>query len=68
MFAVILALVDVNMLWYALPLVVAVSLVYAATRHEAMAPILHHAVRVGGYIVGFMLMIFAVLWVMSLFV
>ena len=66
--AVLLALLDVNMLWYALPLVVAVSLVYAATRHETMAPILHHAVRAGTYIVGFMLVIFAVLWFLSLWV
>ena len=27
-------------LWFAVPLIVAVSLVYAATRHEMMAPIL----------------------------
>ena len=27
-------------LWYAVPLIVAVSLVYAATRHELMEPIL----------------------------
>jgi len=68
MLPVLLALLDVNMLWYALPLVVAVSLVYAATRHETMNPILHHAVRVGAYIVGFMLVIFAILWFMSLWV
>ena len=68
MLPVLLALLDVNMLWYALPLVVAVSLVYAATRHEIMTPILHHAVRVGAYIVGFMLVIFAVLWFLSLWV
>ena len=65
---VLLALLDAGMSWYALPLVVAVSLVYAATRHEAMGPILHHAVRVGGYVVGFMFMVFAVLWLLSLWV
>ena len=32
-------------LWYAAPLIVAVSLVYAATRHEEPAPILAHALR-----------------------
>src|SRR5690606_37275437 len=32
-------------LWYALPLIVAVSLVYAATRHEEAGPILAHAFR-----------------------
>lgn len=65
---VLLALLDAGMFWYALPLVIAVSLVYAATRHEAMGPVLHHAVRVGAYIVGFMFMVFAVLWFLSLWV
>lgn len=32
-------------LWYALPLLVAVSLVYAATRHEDVGGILNHAWR-----------------------
>ncbi|MHC4405322.1 MAG: hypothetical protein ACYTG0_37220 [Planctomycetota bacterium] len=50
-----------NDFWFALPLIVAVSLVYAATRHEAMEPILHHAVRVGVWIVGFMVVVLIVL-------
>ena len=29
--------------WFAVPLILAVSLVYAATRHEDMGPILGHA-------------------------
>ncbi|MBX7167489.1 MAG: hypothetical protein K1X74_14260 [Pirellulales bacterium] len=41
-------------LWYAAPLVVVVSLVYAATRHEAMTQILPHAGRTALWIVGFM--------------
>jgi hypothetical protein len=52
-------------LWYALPLVIVVSLVYAATRHEEMTPILYHTVRVGVWIVGFMASIFAVLMLVS---
>jgi hypothetical protein len=47
--------------WYALPLIVAVSLVYAATRHEAIQPILRHAIRFGTWVIGFMAVIFAVL-------
>jgi len=35
--------VDVS---FALPLVLAISLVYAATRHEYVAPILGHAGRI----------------------
>jgi len=64
----LLAILDLKMLWYALPLMIAVSLVYAATRHEAMGPILHHAVRIGGYVVSFMFMVFVVFWLISLWV
>ena len=52
-------------LWYALPLVIAVSLVYAATRHEQMGPILAHAVRIGVWIIGFMAVIFVALLLVS---
>ena len=55
----------INDMWYALPLIVAVSLVYSATRHEQMRPILLHALRVGLWIVGFMAAIFVVLWLLS---
>jgi hypothetical protein len=54
-----------NKLWYALPLIVAVSLVYAATRHEEMQPLLRHSVRIGLWILGFMAVIFAVLLLIS---
>jgi hypothetical protein len=52
-------------LWYAVPLILAVSLVYAATRHEALEPILAHAVRIGTWIVGFMGVFFVVLLLLS---
>jgi hypothetical protein len=58
---------EIAQLWYALPLIVVVSLVYAATRHEEMAPILSHAIRIGGWIVSFMAIVFAVLFVMAWF-
>jgi hypothetical protein len=41
-------------LWYALPLIVSVSLVCAATRHELMRPIMQHAVRFGAWVAAFM--------------
>ncbi len=41
-------------LWYAVPLIVSVSLVCAATRHELMAPILSHAARFAMWLVVFM--------------
>jgi hypothetical protein len=54
-------------LWYVLPLVVAVSLVYAATRHESMSQIIRHATRVGTWILGFMAVVFFVLALMYKF-
>ena len=38
---------------YAVPAIIAVSLVYAATRHEQMRPILIHAGRVALWILWF---------------
>ena len=51
--------------WYAVPLIVAVSLVYAATRYEQTEMILHHALRTAVWIVGLMVMVFVVLWLMT---
>ncbi|MFW5693058.1 MAG: hypothetical protein ACOCWL_02475 [Thermoguttaceae bacterium] len=56
---------QVNDMWYALPLILAVSLVYAATRHEETVPILVHAGRLALWIVGFMVAIFALLYLIS---
>lgn len=61
----LLAALTTNQIWYALPLVVVVSLVYAATRHEEIGPILSHALRIGVWIVGFMVTVFAVLFLVS---
>ena len=52
-------------LFYALPLIVAVSLVYAATRHEQAGPILLNATRIGIWILGFMSVILALLLLVS---
>jgi cytochrome c oxidase assembly factor CtaG len=52
-------------LWYAVPAIIAISLVYAATRHEQMQPILIHAGRMALWIAGFMLVVFAVLELIS---
>jgi hypothetical protein len=48
-------------LWYSVPAIIAISLVYAATRHERMRPLLIHAGRVAIWIVGFMIAVFVVL-------
>jgi len=61
----LLAAVGAARLWYAVPLVTSVSLVYAATRHEEMGPILIHAVRFALWIVVFMAIVLAVIQLMS---
>ena len=52
-------------LWYALPLVVSVSLVCAATRHELMRPIVEHAVRFGAWLLVFMAVFMVLLGVLG---
>ena len=51
--------------WFALPLIAAVSFVYAATRHEDVSDILRHALRVAVWITGFMILVFGVLFAIS---
>ena len=64
--SLLLAAVGISDMWYTVPLIVAVSLVYSATRHEEMAPILTHAVRIGVWIVGFMAVIFVILLLINM--
>ena len=66
--AMLATVVPYNQLWYAVPLIAAVSLVYGATRDEEMTPILIHAYRSAVMIVGFLLTMFVILWVISRFV
>ena len=56
---------EINRLWYSLPLIVVISLVYGATRHELRRPILEHAFRFGAWIVGFMAILGVVMWFLS---
>lgn len=56
-----LAAMDPLRVWFAVPIIVSVSLVYAATRHEEMGPIMVHAARFAVWIVVFMAIVFAVL-------
>lgn len=49
-------------MWYAVPLIIAVSLVYAATRQEEPMAILGQSFRVGTWICGFMLAVFGVIF------
>ncbi len=60
-----LAVVQINDLWYSFPLIVTISLVYAATRQERMEEILWSAARFGGWISVCMAVAFGVLFVIS---
>jgi hypothetical protein len=54
-----------NKLWHLVPLVVAISLVYGATRHEEMKPILVQAYRTAAWLVTFLAIIFVIFAVLS---
>lgn len=54
-------------LWHLVPLLTAVSLVYAATRHELLAPIVAHAVRFAIWILVFMAIVFGVILLIEWF-
>ncbi len=60
MFPLFASILDAQ-LGMAIPLIVAVSLVYGATRHEEMGEIIQHAARAGIWIVSFMAIIFVIL-------
>jgi len=47
--------------WYALPLVVVISVVYAASRHESWPRIWWHSLRLGTWILGLLILAMAVL-------
>ena len=51
----------INIYWFVLPLAVAISLVYAASRHESWGRILPHAARLCGLILGILLVTTALL-------
>jgi hypothetical protein len=61
----LLAAMDPLRIWFAVPIIVSVSLVYSATRHEEMGPIVVHAARFAVWIVVFMAIVFAGLQAMS---
>jgi hypothetical protein len=61
----LLATIGAARMWYAVPLITSVSLVYAATRHEEMGQILIHALRFAVWIVVFMAIVLGVIQVMS---
>lgn len=54
---------EIARIWYALPLVVVVSLVYGGTRHEYLTEIMVHSFRSAVWVVGFMGVIFLIIYV-----
>jgi hypothetical protein len=54
-------LASVHIYWLILPLVIAISLVYSASRHEAWLRIWSHAARLGLWILGILVALTAVL-------
>ena len=58
-------MLPINQLWYLLPLVISISLVYGATRHEHMMPILYQAYKSAVWILGFVGVISVVLFIIS---
>lgn len=56
-----------NDLWYAIPLIVAIAVVYAGTRFEELPQIFRYSVRVAQWIVIFMLVLLGFLLVLSWF-
>lgn len=52
-------------IWFAIPLIIAISLVYSASRYEAPERILRRAARLTLTITGFMLGVLALLVVLS---
>ncbi|MEI8018540.1 MAG: hypothetical protein WCH39_10110 [Schlesneria sp.] len=55
----------VNVTWYLLPLAMIISLVYSASRFELPDRILRRATWLFLQIIGFMGIVFALLWILS---
>lgn len=55
----------IHVYWYVLPLVVAISLVYSASRHESWPRIWWHSIKLCGYILGALILTTAVLLMLN---
>lgn len=49
-------------LWYAVPLVISVSLVWGATRHERLREIVAHSIRSFLWVLTFVTIVFALIY------
>lgn len=62
----VLALVTPQ-LWYAVPLVIAVSLVWGATRHERLREIVAHSIRSLFWVLTFVAIVFVLIYISGYF-
>jgi hypothetical protein len=60
-----MSLTSIHVYWYVIPLVVAISLVYAASRHERWRTIFAQAARLCGMIFGVLIVTTAILLVVN---
>lgn len=49
-------------IWYSLPLILVISLVYGATRHEHLKEIISHSIRAAIWLAVFLGIIFVLVW------
>ena len=68
MWSVALPLAAINQLWYSLPLIVVISLVYSATRYDYWDNIFREAFRWGLRMSAFLAGIAVILYVMSIII
>ncbi len=68
MLPLMMAALVTQQVWYLIPLTIAASLVWGATRHELPRPILYHALWTSFWILGFMGFLFFILWVLNFWV
>lgn len=62
MYCILLASIPLAQIWYAAPLIVAISLVYGATRHEYLKEIVVQSFKAALYLIVFLGAIFALVW------
>ncbi|MDD3468501.1 MAG: hypothetical protein PHE53_00805 [Thermoguttaceae bacterium] len=56
---------DLNLFWFGIPLVIVVSLVYAATRGERVSEIIPNAIHTAVWTLGFLACVFGVFWIIT---
>lgn len=61
----LVAALPFGQLWYYLPLLVAISLVYGATRHELPGAILRHAWQTAVWMTSFIGLIFLIIFALT---